>query len=114
VRVEWDAIAYEGVGCGDGAVSVLVTLPVAMFHRYAAPLKSPAARVSSGPNATELTTLPPGSVSLPAVVRVLAGCSWETAAEAAGDRGYALCAEDGCMYGVGCCWLSSSGAIRAR
>lgn len=95
-----------------------VTLPVAMFYRYVAPLKCPAARVSSGPNATELTTLPAGSVSvamsLPVVVRVLAGCSWETAAGAAGDRGHALGAEDGCMRGVGCCWLSSSGAIRAR
>jgi hypothetical protein len=79
------------------AVSVAVTLPVAMFHRYVAPLESPAARVSSGPNATELTTLPAGSVSvgmsLPVVVRVLAGCSWETAAGAAGDRGHALGAE---------------------
>ena len=28
--------------------------------------------------------------------------------------GHALRAEDGCMRGVGCCWLSSSGAIRAR
>ena len=55
------------------------------------------------------------AMSLPVVVRVLAGCSWETAAGTAGDRAPALGAEDGCMRGVGCCcWLSSSGAIRAR
>src|ERR1700733_1252270 len=41
-------------------------------------------QLSCGPNATDLTTLPARSVSvgmsLPVVVRVLAGCSWETAA----------------------------------
>jgi hypothetical protein len=45
---------------------------------------------------------------------LICGCSWETAAGAAGDRGHALGAEDGCMRGGCGCWLSSSGAMRAR
>src|SRR5580693_204792 len=102
-----------------GSVSMAVTLPVVMFHRYTLWSPLPTARLPSGPNATDLTPWVAGSVSvamsLPVVVRVRAGCSWETAAGAAGDRGHALGAEDGCMRGVGCCcWLSSSGAIRAR
>lgn len=96
-----------------------VTLPVVMFHRYTLWSPLPTARLPSGPNATELTPWVAGSVSVAMSLPVCRqGACWVllgNGGRAAGDRGHALGAEDGCMRGVGCCcWLSSSGAIRAR
>ena len=94
------------------------TLAVSDVPQVGAAVTVAGGEVAVWPECDRVDALGCGSVSvamsLPVVVRVLAGWSWETAAGAAGDRGHAPGAEDGCMRGVGCCWLSSSGAIRAR